>query len=233
MFAETMREARNSPYAFVLAALTLCAGGARAQESGFATAVDRAQARRFDALEVAIAVGSAQGYGSAVAGGPSLANPGVGLDLGLGWRIDPRWMVGVYGTASLYPGAAGNTSSTTGISAGVQANYHFSARAGPWIGLGTGWHGYWLSQNDGRIGYQGLDLVRLQAGFDVPVTPTFSLEPVLGLTLTTFLSQKPPSAVAYADVNSKGVSAFVLAGALARFDLFGHAAPPPELLARN
>ena len=82
----------------------------------------------------------------------------------------------------------------------------------PWIGLGAGWHGYWLSQGSGRTAYHGLDLVRLQIGLDVPVTPSFSVEPTLGVTLSTFLSQKAPSSGAYAEVKSNSVSVFVLAG---------------------
>jgi hypothetical protein len=102
-------------------------------------------------------------------------------------------MVGVYSSSGLYPSSANNTTWTFGTSAGVQANYHFGTSARPWIGLGTGWHGYWLSQDGGTTAYQGLDLVRLQLGLDVPVTPSFTLAPVLGVTLSTFLSQKTPS----------------------------------------
>ncbi len=60
------------------------------------------------------------------------------------------------------------------------------------------------------------------------VSDALSIEPVVGVTLSTFLSQKGPSSAAYADVTNRSVSVQFLAGVIGRFDLFGHA-----LLASN
>ncbi|HUJ29586.1 MAG TPA: hypothetical protein VLW85_26380, partial [Myxococcales bacterium] len=124
-----------------------------------------------------------------------------------------------YASAALYPSSAGDESSATGASAGVHVDYHFAAPLRPWVGVGAGWHGYRGSHGDVTSTWQGADLARLQAGIDVPVTPSFSLDPFLGVTLATF----SPRQVAATDAGSASLSVFVLVGALARFDLFGHA----------
>ena len=219
--------------AVVLAAVALLAPSARAQEGGVSVPLAARESHETNALEIAVGLGSAMGFGTAVPGGPSLGDMGAGVDLAAGWRINPRWMVGVYSANSVYSGTLGGANTTFGTSAGVQANYYSASPGRPWLGLGTGWHGYWLAQDTGRTTYQGLDLVRLQAGVDVPVTPSLSVEPMLGVTLSTFLSQKASAAAAYVDVKSSGVSVFVFTGVLARFDLFGHAANEPLVLARN
>ena len=204
-----------------LSALALAAPASRAQESVTAAPAAR-DARLTNALEIAVGVGSAQGYGNLAGSGPSLEDLGVGLDLSAGWRIDPRWMVGAYGTAAAYPAALGSTSWTT--SAGVQVNRHFDVPLRPWVGLGAGWRGYWLSQNGGRTSYQGLDLARVQVGVEAAVTRGLSIEPVVGVTLSTFLAQKGPAAASFADVQDRSVSVSVLAGVIGRFDLFGRPA---------
>jgi hypothetical protein len=53
------------------------------------------------------------------------------------------------------------------------------------------------------------------------------------MTLSTFLSQKAPSAAAFADLKDRAVSVQVLAGFIGRFDLFGHSDAPAGLLASN
>src|SRR5438552_1640177 len=177
MIAKSARKSESSlfPAAAALALLTLLGSAARAQDSDVAATFNPGESRSTNALEIAIGLGSAQGFGTVVRGGPSLGDLGVGADLAIGWRINPRWMVGVYSASGLYPSSASDTTWTFGTSAGVQANYHFGTQRSPWIGLGTGWHGYWLAKDGGTTAYQGLDLVRLQLGLDVPVTPTLTV----------------------------------------------------------
>jgi hypothetical protein len=199
-----------------LALAAFLAPAARAQQE-YSAAPETHASPPSNALEVALSVGSAQGYSNVNAGG----DLGVGADLGVGWRIDRHWMVGGYGTGALYPGTSGSGPSTFGASAGVQANYHFDFSSRPWIGLGAGWRGYWLGTERGTTGYQGLDLARLQVGFDLPINNWFTLAPVFGATLSTFLSEKQPGAASWSNTSSKDLSVFVFAGALARFDFFG------------
>lgn len=219
--------------AVVLAAAALLAPSARAQQGSVSVPLTARESQETNALEIAVGLGAAQEFGTAVSGGLGLENLGVGLDLRAGWRINPRWMVGVYSASGFYSSSSSSAATTLSTSAGVQVNYHFATARRPWIGLGTGWHGYWLSRDSGRTAYQGLDLVRLQVGLDMPVTPSFSVEPTLGVTLSTFLSQKAPSSGASADVKPNSVSLSVLVGMLARFDLFGQAASEPLVLTSN
>jgi hypothetical protein len=229
-----MRTATATRFALAAATLTastLLAAGARAEESGVAVSLDAGNACLSNALEVAVGLGSAQGYGSVAGSGPTLGDLGVGFDASVGWRVSPRWMVGLYSATSVYPATAG--SSTWSTSAGVQVNRHFDVTARPWVGLGAGWHGYWLSQSGGTTSYQGLDLARVQVGVQAAVTPAFSLDPFLGVTLSTFLTQKGPAATAFADLTNRAVSVQVMAGLIGRFDLFGRAQAPAGLLASN
>jgi hypothetical protein len=205
----------RSRWWWALALAACLAPAARAQQETSAAADTRVSPPS-NALEVTLGVGSAQGYSSIDPGG----DLGVGTDLGVGWRIDRHWMIGGYGSGAVYPGKGGGPS-TIGAAAGVQANYHFDFSSRPWIGLGTGWRGYWPGTEHGRAGYQGLDLARLQVGFDVPISNSFTLAPVLGATLSTFLAEKQPSATGWSGTSTKELSLFVFAGVLARFDFFG------------
>ena len=218
--------------AVALAAVALLAPSARAEQSSVSVPVAARESHETNALEIAVGLGSAQGYGHTESGGPALDNLGVGADVSVGWRINPRWMVGVYSSSALYPSSVAGAIYALGTSAGLQANYHFASALRPWVGVGAGWHGYWISHNGVPSSYQGVDLARLQVGIDVPITPSFSLEPLLGVTLSTFATQKPPPGAA-SDARSGSLSVFVLVGALARFDLFGHAASEPLVLTRN
>lgn len=215
--------------ALVLAAVALLAPSARAEQGSVSVPLAARESRETNALEIAVGLGSAQGYGNPEPGGPGLDNMGVGADVSVGWRINPRWMVGAYSSSALYPTSVGGGGmATLATSAGLQANYHFASALRPWVGVGAGWHGYWISRDAVRSSYQGVDLARLQLGVEVPVTPSFSLEPLLGVTLSTFFTQKAPAGGA-----SSSLSVFALAGVLARFDLFGHASHEPLVLTRN
>jgi hypothetical protein len=206
----------------------LFASAARAQEvSIFASPVE---SRATNALEIKLGLGSAQGYGKAESAGPDLGTFGAGAELAIGWRINRRWMVGAYNSSALYPGQVGAGAMTLGVAAGLQATRHFGSGFGPWVGLGAGWHGYWISHDGARSAYSGVDLARLQVGWEVPVSPTFSLEPVVGVTLATFGTQRASRGAA-ADDRSGSLSVFVLAGALARFDVFGSGGEPLVLAA--
>ena len=217
----------------LLAAGALSAFPARADEDEVAVPIAVREAHQTNALEIAVGAGAAEGLGTVVSQGPSVDTQGAGVDFSAGWRVNPRWMVGVYGAGALYASSGNSASNTYGASAGVQADYHFDAPARPWIGLGAGWHGYWLAQDHGTTAYQGVDLLRVQLGLEKAVAPWLSLEPVIGVTLSTLLSQKPPSASRWEDVKSNSVSVNLLLGVLARFDMFGQAADPAVLASNS
>lgn len=219
------------PVVVVLFCVAVIAVPVRAEDEVFVSPIQAAGAGHTNALEIAIAAGSAQTYGTLAPHATNVQTFGVGLDLAAMWRINPRWAVGAYGNFGMFP-STGSAESSWSYAAGLQANYHFDVVTSPWIGLGAGWHGYSLAGDGGRTAYQGVDVARLQAGLTFAVSPNFSVDPVIGLTLTTFLSEKGPAATSYADVQSKDLSIFVLAGALARFDLFGSAPSATAVAAR-
>src|SRR4051794_14924790 len=104
---ETRRATRSGNVAsgapaVVLAAMALLAPSARAQEDGVSVPLIARESHETNALEIAVGLGPAVGFGTVASQGPSLDGQGVGLDLAAGWRINPRWMVGVYSSSGLY-----------------------------------------------------------------------------------------------------------------------------------
>jgi hypothetical protein len=123
-----------------------------------------------------------------------LADPGMALQLGVGYRYDPNLMFGGYVEGSIYRADEGGFSDgrNFGAAAGVQVQYHFLPfeRFDPWIGAGMGWRGYWMVDDDaGTSTLQGADLLRAQFGVDCHITPKFNLSPTVGATFTTFVGR--------------------------------------------
>ena len=180
------------------------------------------------ALEIGIGAGYSQGFGNIGPGSPSLTDlthGGGELTLNVGWRVDPHWLVGVYGSGGLYTtgNAASNADSIWSVTAGAQANYHFlpTAQWDPWVGLGAGWRGSFISKPGGSDTRHGLDLARLQVGVDYRVSPEFSISPYVGATLTTFLTQELAQDQTFSNVRDPNVNVFVLGGIMGRFDVLG------------
>jgi hypothetical protein len=130
-----------------------------------------------NSFELGLGVGYSQGLGDVGTNVPSLTNtggPGISGELDLGWRIDPHWLVGVYGTAAwLSTGDASNGANNNWTAtAGIQGNYHFlpGTQFDPWVGLGAGWRGYWVNHDGSRDSRHGIDFARVQVGVDVPLT---------------------------------------------------------------
>lgn len=180
-----------------------------------------------NALELTIGTGYTQGFGSLYRGlgVPSVAREGIAVDLGLGYRIDPHWMIGI--TGEYQDLDAQRAASARGVTAGVQAAYHFSpsSRVDPWAALGTGYRWLW-EHNDApstTVTTQGLQIGRLTLGVDIRMSPQFAIAPVIGADLDVFLAQNS------AAVTDARTSTFVYAGLLGRFDVSGH----PEQVARR
>jgi peptidoglycan-associated lipoprotein len=117
--------------------------------------------------------------------------------------------------------------SALGTVAGIQAAYHFapSRRIDPWLGLGTGYRWLWevYNENHTQVLTQGLQMARLLVGLDIRTSQEFAIGPVIGADLDEFLSQ------GNGGITNPGVSTFVHAGLMGRFDIgtFDHRPPPP------
>ncbi|MFN2547792.1 MAG: hypothetical protein ABR567_10195 [Myxococcales bacterium] len=179
------------------------------------------------ALEITVGAGYAQGFGDIGASQRSLtdlSSAGGELSVGIGYRIDKRFLIGAYGSGSKYSTAdftfGGDIWSAT---AGVQADVHLlpDGEWDPWVSLGTGWRGYWVNKFGSIDSRHGWDIARLQAGVDYRVSPEFAIAPYVGAGLTTFLTQELAGQHSFSNVQSPNVNVWVFAGLQGRFDLFG------------
>lgn len=215
---------------FAIAGWLLAIGStAGAQE---ATVVSRsapdANSGLYNAFEIGIAAGYSQGVGDVGDGVRSLTDsggPGISGEVDLGWRINPNWLVGVYGTTGwLSTGdAPGNAHNNWTTSAGIQGTYHFlpGESFDPWVSVGTGWRAYFVNRPEGRDARHGLEFARLQVGVDVPVQPGITISPYIGASATVFLTQELAQDTSFSDIQNRKVNVFLNAGVMGRFDVLG------------
>jgi hypothetical protein len=183
-----------------------------------------------NALELGVATGYTQGVGDIARGRriQDLAGAGGSIEIDVGYRLSPQFMVGLYGSGALYTKGDSLVDGTnvSSMTAGVQANYHFrtSYTIDPWVGLGAGWHGLWLSPDVGKsTSIQGLELARVQVGADYRVTPEVAITPVLGFDMSMFLTEDGPGMSGYTNIADPRVNVAFFAGIGGRFDVLGTA----------
>jgi len=213
----------------VIAVLTTLGGAARAEGRTAEQPKAESQATgpvNSDALEIGAALGASAGFGDVADGRPSLNDTGVtgpSYELDVGYRFSPQFMLGVYGTGSNFFKSDSLPDGATifSASAGIHANWHFIPQGDfdPWVGLGTGGRGYWISYDQGTTSRLGLDIVRAQAGFDYRVEPHFTLSPLLGASVSTLLREKLVGQQDFQNIASPNVNTYVFAGIMGRFDI--------------
>jgi hypothetical protein len=194
-----------------------------------------------NALELGVGAGYAQGVGDIASGRSTLhdvSGPGGAVELDIGYRIMPQLMIGVYGYGAQY--ARGDVLSdgtdVRSAAAGVQANWHFRPdyRIDPWVGLGTGWKGLWLSPDVGKnTSLQGLELARVQVGADYRISPEVAITPVLGADVSMFLTENGPGLSGYTNISDPRANFTFFGGVAARFDVLGKTAGAPAATAQN
>jgi len=193
--------------------------------TGFDHAVPAVQ----NAIELAVSTGYTQGGGKLGGNMGSLediSGPGGVVEIDAGYRIIPQLTVGAYGTFSKFQKGDNLASDTDvlGATAGVQAAWHFrpDRSVDPWVSLGTGWKGLWLNPSSGKVtSLQGLELARLQIGADYRVSKDISIAPVIGGSLSMFISQDSAMTTDLTEINDKKVNFTGFAGLSGRFDLGG------------
>jgi outer membrane protein W len=180
------------------------------------------------AFELTLSAGFAQGFGdvSKAAHISDFARDGGSLQLGLGYRLNPRLMVGLYaeGTGYDHGDLSSKDARVVGASAGVQVQWHFRPfrKVDPWLSAGVGWRGYWETENDSVTrSLQGVDSLRLQAGVDYRLAPKISISPVFGLSIARFFAEKHPGQSYFREIDSPQPGVFLFAGAMGRFDFGG------------
>jgi outer membrane protein len=116
----------------------------------------------------------------------------VPFQLDLGWRIDPRWFVGVYGQYGF--GLVKNEACPVGscsagdVRLGLEVNYHFRPLAvvDPWVGLGAGWELLHFSGPAGSVDFNGAELANLTGGVDFKIAPALGVGPFVTLSAGEF-----------------------------------------------
>jgi hypothetical protein len=198
-------------------------------ESSDSAGFDHEVAPVRNAFEIGVATGYAQGGGKLGGNAGSLedvAGPGGTVEIDLGYRIIPQLSVGAYGTFATFQkgdSVVGDTN-VLGATAGVQAAWHFrpDRSVDPWVSLGSGWRGLWLDQDNTKTtSLQGLELARLQIGADYRVSKDIAIAPVVGGSLSMFVSQDTPMTTDYDEIQGKKVNFTGFAGLSGRFDLGG------------
>jgi hypothetical protein len=224
------------------AAATLIAatGTARAQSAaGGETARslwDQSLAAPSNALELTLGTGYTQGFGQYQKGAADnlkdVAGPGLGIDLGVGYRLSPTWMLGATGAYQAYQ--AGNFEGDTsagGATARIDATYHLAtySRLDPWLKGGLGYR--YLCEcgtPSTRTGLRlhGFELFNLSAGLDLRFAKQIALAPVVGASLTTFLWDRTDA------IADPRLGVFAYGGLQARFDVGGSYERPMEFAGR-
>jgi hypothetical protein len=182
-----------------------------------------------NAVEIGVAAGYTQGVGpigGALEHVEDISKAGGAVELDAMYRINPTFAVGAYGSFSKY--ATGDRISdqddVLGATAGIQAAAHLRPERSvdPWVSLGTGWRGLWLSPQSGRnTSLQGLELARLQLGVDYRINKDVAIAPVIGGSLNLFISQNSPMTTDYTEITDKKVNFIGFAGLAGRFDIGG------------
>ena len=207
-----MRKRRVGSWTAAAAAL-LAAASARGED-------------RPGALEATVGLGIDQGFGSVGDGIPRLqdtGSAGAAMEVGIGWRIEPHFTVGAYGSGSAHgpAHAASSSARAYAAAAGFTVSYHGRPyrRLDPWIGVGFGWRRTWVEGGQGTDVLAGMDLARIQTGVDYALSDRMSVSPVLGLSVTQFVSHKPEAEGSYRDVTDARTVLFVFGGVLGRFEV--------------
>jgi hypothetical protein len=190
--------------------------------------LDRSVAGTPTAFEIAVGAGYTQGIGGAGSAGQleDMAGPGGSLELQLGMRLDPQLSLGFYGTVARFGRGdqAADGSRAQSATAGLQAVWHgrASRSVDPWVSLGAGWRGLWLTPADApaRTLY-GVELARLALGIDYRFSPGFAIAPMIGASATAFVAESAGQAMStgFAAIHENRLNLYVFTGVLGRFDI--------------
>ena len=194
-----------------------------AQELTAPMASSSSKAAPSNAFELMLGFGYEQGFGTIGDSQPKvndLISAGGEIQLGLGWRINPRSTVGIWasggknGTQDL---AAGGSAYTAG--AGIESNYHFLPENDwdPWIGLAFGYRGLWVT-TDQTSSWQGIGS-RLSLGVDFRVSRELAVGPYIAAGTNIYFHEDTPNSSS--GIDRRKLTLWVGAGLQARFDLFG------------
>lgn len=177
------------------------------------------------AFELTVATGYTQGFGTLQPGVsvPQVAQAGVGIDLGVGYRVDRHYSVSFGG--SYQELQAERDVATRGFAMTIAVQYHVvpTSPLDPWVELGAGYRFFWIVPVGAAENtlLHGPQLVRVRAGLDVRVSRGLAISPTLGADASMFAFQDNLTTTV---ISSPTLSTFVFAGIQGRMD-FGGLAP--------
>jgi len=175
-----------------------------------------------NAFELQLGTGYTQGFGNLRSGTglPSVVAPGGAVDLGIGYRIDPHWEVGLRGEYAQF--VAERSNAARAVTTGLALQYHLNPmrRVDPWLEAGAGYR-VLIEESDvaPNVYTHGVQLARVRVGLDFRVDKAVSLGPVIGGDATMFVFQNAPNI--QTNIANPTVSTFVFAGLQGRFDIGG------------
>jgi hypothetical protein len=183
-----------------------------------------------NAAEITIGTGYTQPFGLVRQGVnlQDVATAGAGVEAGLGWRIDPRWMVGGTLQYNELTSQVAGASGVRGGSGTVDGTFHFLPydRADPWVKLGTGYRMMWtVNDQHPNVLTHGFELARLSLGLDVRTSSGLAIAPVVGADLNVFVWEQAQGA-STSNISDPRVSTFIYAGIQARMDVGATEAEP-------
>lgn len=187
-------------------------------------ALDREVAPTGKALELAIGAGYTQGAGKAGQAGnlEDLTGAGGNVELQVGARVTPNLTLGGYGTLARF--SAGDSLAdgrAWGATAGVQARWNGreDRSLDPWVSVGAGWRGLWVTPaSAGTASAHGGEL-RLQLGVDYRITPALAISPVVGASASMFVVEDGPMTSGLSKIADHQLAVYGFTGLLGRFDL--------------
>jgi len=193
------------------------------------------------AIELNVGWGYNQGFGSISDSEGAIgdeAQNGTAFNFGIGYRLNPTWMIGGYSEGAFYTPDRGSVLDRThyGASAGVQVQYHFSpfAKIDPWLGLGSGFRSYFVdSRSDGQKTLLGFDFARAQVGVAYRMSNGWAVSPVVGASFTEFFSSRAAGDSGFHSIAEPRPTTFLFAGMINRFDLGGAVVRQPSTLAQH
>jgi hypothetical protein len=175
------------------------------------------------AFELQEGGGYTQGFGLIMPGVgiPSVAGAGVSGYVGLGYRVNPLWSVGVQGEYQQFAGE--NNELARGFLGNVGVTLHAApmTRGDPWMRVATGYRGLWSVNPPGMPTtlIHGFEVAKAQFGYDIRLGQAVAIAPVAGIDLNIFVWQDADGTTSR--LSSAQVGSFYSVGVNGRFDMLG------------
>lgn len=215
----------NAKLTFTSIVASLCAlvAQARAQNAVVAETPEEKPAVPVKALEVMGSTGYTQGFGELQSGVnlQDVITRGLAVDVMIGYRLDPHWVVGAIGQYTEYD--AQRTATARGAVAGIGATYHVLPfdRWDPFINFGTGYRLLWESAATGSteptLLTHGFEPARLMVGLDYRASRDLAFMPMVGVDLSIPLWQSLGGN--NTTISDPRPSTYIFAGLGLRFDV--------------